>query len=276
LKVLKKIPVARDALPYVAGFAAAAVLSYLYISPFLAALWLVMLGLVALFFRDPERVVHEIEDAILAPADGRVVQLGHSAGGKALSIFLSLLDVHVNRAPVSGLVESVVYHRGSFNAAFRPGASERNERNIITIRAAFGPVTAIQIAGLLARRIVCTVRAGDRVRAGERIGLIKFGSRVDVLVPDCVAWNVGVGSRVRGGLTVIGTAGAGSSREGPSAPPAVAELAAPASEGVGSRVAGFEGSLRSPAHGTGPPPRGAVGAEGGARGEARGLGRGGQ
>ncbi|MFN2433435.1 MAG: phosphatidylserine decarboxylase [Gemmatimonadota bacterium] len=198
--------IARDALPYLGGLAAAAILSFLFISPWLALVWVALLSFVAFFFRDPHRVYTGTEGAVLSPADGRVVQLREEEGRRTLSIFLSVLDVHVNRAPVSGRIEKVEYHRGRFQAAFRHGASSENERNVITIRSPVGLVTAAQIAGLLARRIVCTVREGDEVQAGERIGLIKFGSRMDVSVPAGVAWSVEVGSRVRAGVTVLGRA----------------------------------------------------------------------
>ena len=203
---MSHIPIARDAAPYVGGFAAAALLSFVYVSAWLGVFWLGLLLGVLFFFRDPQRAYSGPEGPVLAPADGRVVQIREEGERKTLSIFLSVLDVHVNRAPVSGRVERVEYKRGRFQAAFRPGASAENERNAITIRSAVGPVTAIQIAGLLARRIVCTLHEGDEVRAGDRIGLIKFGSRVDVLVPPSVDWTVQVGSRVRAGVTVIGTA----------------------------------------------------------------------
>lgn len=202
---MTRIPVARDALPYVVAIGAAALLSFVYITPYVAAFWLALLLFLVFFFRDPDRVAGGEEGVVLSPADGRVVQLREEGGRKALSIFLSVLDVHVNRSPVSGRVGRVAHHRGRFQAAFRHGASAENERNVITIHSALGEVTATQIAGLLARRIVCTLTEGDEVRAGERIGLIKFGSRVDVTVPASVTWTVEVGSRVRGGVTVIGT-----------------------------------------------------------------------
>lgn len=198
--------IAKDALPYLVGFGAAALLSFTFISPWLGAVWLALFLFIGFFFRDPERSHPALEGhMVLAPADGRVVLVRDDGQGrKALSIFLSVLDVHVNRVPVSGRVERVEYHRGSFQAAFRHGASHENERNAVTIRSPVGPVVAVQIAGLLARRIVCTLREGDEVRAGDRMGLIKFGSRVDVIVPASVTWAVDVGSRVRAGVTVIG------------------------------------------------------------------------
>ncbi len=203
---MARLPVARDVAPYVAGLVAAAILSGLYVSSWLAGFFLALLLLVAFFFRDPERTHEPAARQVVAPADGRVVQLREEGGRKALSIFLSVLDVHVNRVPVSGRVERVEYTPGAFQAAFRHGASSQNERNAVTIRSPIGEVTAVQIAGLLARRIVCSLREGDEVKAGQRMGLIKFGSRMDVLVPPSVTWTVEVGTRVRAGVTVIGRA----------------------------------------------------------------------
>ena len=198
--------IARDALPYALGFAAAALLSFLYISLWLAGLWTVLLLFVLFFFRDPHRAYGGSDEGevVLSPADGRVVQIREQGDRRSLSIFLSVLDVHVNRSPGSGRVERVIYTPGRFQAAFRHGASFENERNAVTIHSALGPVTAVQIAGVLARRIVCTLKEGQEVRAGDRIGLIKFGSRMDVLVPLSVTWRVEVGSRVRAGVTVLG------------------------------------------------------------------------
>jgi phosphatidylserine decarboxylase len=201
---MRRMPLAKDALPYIVGLGAAALLSFLFVSGWLAIVWVVMLLFITFFFRDPERAVAAGgETVLLAPADGRVVQLRDEEGLKGLSIFLSIFDVHVNRSPASGQVESVRYTPGRFQAAFRHGASIENERNAIVLATSLGPVRVIQIAGVLARRIVCTLREGDRVKAGDRIGLIKFGSRVDLLVPPSVTWKVEVGTRVKAGLTVV-------------------------------------------------------------------------
>lgn len=200
---MPRIRIARDALPYLGGLAAATILTGLFFSPWLALVWLTLFLFVAFFFRDPERTHAGEEGVVLSPADGRVVRIRDEAGARDLSIFLSVLDVHVNRAPVSGRVERVTYHPGRFQAAFRHGASSENERNEIEIRAPFGTVTAVQIAGLLARRIVCTLRPGDRIEAGQRIGMIKFGSRMDVAIPPGLRWTVSVGDRVSAGVTVL-------------------------------------------------------------------------
>ena len=174
----------------------------------------VVLGVVAtfmaFFFRDPERVAPPIAGAILAPADGQVVDVRARVddpfvgAAQTVSIFLSPLDVHVNRSPLAGLIVSVEYRPGAKMAAYRPEASERNESTTIAIQGEAGRVVVRQIAGVLARRIVCWVRPGDRLGAGERFGLIKFGSRTDLVMPASIRPHVRKGDRVRGGETVVG------------------------------------------------------------------------
>jgi phosphatidylserine decarboxylase len=161
------------------------------------------------FFRDPERVVPALRNAVVSPADGRVTEVGDAVDpfvGPAVrvAIFLSPLDVHVNRAPISGLVVSAGYTPGRFVAAFRPGADEVNERCTICLQGDSARVTVVQIAGIAARRIVCRVGPGDKLAAGERFGLIRFGSRTDCYMPKGTEVRVKPGDRVIGGVTVIG------------------------------------------------------------------------
>ena len=164
----------------------------------------------AFFFRDPERAAPTTPRAILAPADGKVMAAGPVADdpfvgpAQAVSIFLSPLDVHVNRSPLAGLVVGVEYRPGAKLAAYRAEASERNERTSISIQGDGARVVVRQIAGVLARRIVCRVRPGDRLALGERFGLIKFGSRTDLIMPAAARLQVKTGDRVRGGETVMG------------------------------------------------------------------------
>jgi phosphatidylserine decarboxylase len=175
-----------------------------------AALFGIVAGFMAYFFRDPDRLAPVVPGAILAPADGRVtaVRAGVSdpfvGPAQAVSIFLSPLDVHVNRAPLAGLVVGVEYRPGEKMAAYREEASERNERTTIAIQGEAARVVVRQIAGVLARRIVCRVRPGDKLAAGERFGLIKFGSRTDLILPATVRLRVKTGDRVLGGETVMG------------------------------------------------------------------------
>lgn len=167
---------------------------------------------VLLFFRDPERTPLGSAHAILAPADGRVVGAGPVAAGhrlapelkKRVSIFMSPLDVHMNRAPVDGLVQEVVYAHGKFGAAYKGDASDINESNALLILTDEGwRVVVVQIAGWLARRIVCDLKPGDRMVRGERFGLIMFGSRVDVYLPDEVSVSVRPGEKARAGRSVL-------------------------------------------------------------------------
>jgi phosphatidylserine decarboxylase len=170
----------------------------------------VVAAFMAFFFRDPERTVPDVPGAILAPADGRVVDVRAGVDdpfvgpAQSVSIFLSPLDVHVNRAPLAGLVIGVEYRPGAKMAAYRPEASERNERTTITIQGEAARVVVRHIAGVLARRVVCRVRPGDKLASGERFGLIKFGSRTDLIVPASARLSVKRGDRVRGGSTVVG------------------------------------------------------------------------
>lgn len=163
----------------------------------------------AYFFRDPSRTVPSGDDIVISPADGKVLVVERIDGADAssptqVSIFLSPMDVHINRAPIGGTVESVTYKPGEFRVASLKVASEVNEQNVIAINGSEISIVARQIAGLVARRIVCWKKAGDRVEAGERIGLMKFSSRMDVLVPSSVEVLCRVGDRVVGGETVIG------------------------------------------------------------------------
>ncbi|MCC6858539.1 MAG: phosphatidylserine decarboxylase family protein [Bryobacterales bacterium] len=155
------------------------------------------------FFRDPERAIPEGPVAV-SPADGKVVAVKPDGGsGTRISIFLSIFDVHVNRAPIAGTITGVSYHPGRFLVASREDASLQNEQNTVTVEGEGTRVTFKQIAGLIARRIVFSKRPGDKLRKGERVGLIKFGSRVDVFLgPE---WEIAVrpGMRVAGGSSII-------------------------------------------------------------------------
>ena len=172
------------------------------------------------FFRDPHRAIPAGNGVIVSPGDGRVTETASistpDGPRQRISIFLSVFNVHVNRAPISGTVSSVHYQKGQYLNAMNPASAERNEQSAVTLRGAGADagleVTFKQIAGLLARRIVCRCTEGQQVERGERVGLIKFGSRVDVLLPASAELRVKVGDRVKGGATVLAVAPTGERR----------------------------------------------------------------
>jgi phosphatidylserine decarboxylase len=163
------------------------------------------------FFRDPERRVPEGENLILAPADGKVILIKPfddlefiGGGGTLVSVFMSLFDVHVNRAPISGVVKYFKYNPGKFFPAFKDKASSENEQTELGLENEHGKVVLKQIAGIIARRIVCKLKPEATVKAGERFGMIKFGSRLDLFLPENVQIRVKLNQKVRAGETIIG------------------------------------------------------------------------
>src|SRR5262252_1160314 len=173
----------------------------LYLASFLV---MMLAAFVAFFFRNPKRGIPADPGAIVSPADGRVVKVERVGNVTRLSIFLSIFNVHVNRSPMGGRIETIDYTRGKFKFAFHEAASVENERNVIMVAQGDIKLVFTQIAGLVARRIVCWKKVGDRVGKGELIGIIRFGSRVDVLFPAGTEVTVERGARVRGGASVIG------------------------------------------------------------------------
>lgn len=197
-------------LPFVGGALALALLAgALFGWPF-AVPFLILAGFFLFFFRDPARQSPEGDDLVLSPADGRVLVAGEALAEGApagtwqqVSIFLSPADVHVNRVPASGTVTRVSYTPGRFLPAYRHDAGTTNERSEIWIDHRGQTIVARQIVGMLARRVVCRARTGDEVRAGDKFGIMKFGSRMDVFLPPGARIRVRVGDRVRAGETVI-------------------------------------------------------------------------
>jgi phosphatidylserine decarboxylase len=178
----------------------------LYVGAFI---FFILALFVAFFFRDPDRQTPTDEKLVVSPADGLVVVVrpidpNESNGGTLVSIFLSIFDVHVNRSPLAGRITGAEYRPGKFLVATKQRASIENEQNIITVENRYAKIVFKQIAGLIARRIVFWKKSGDEVGLGERIGLIKFGSRVDVMLPPQVNVLVKKGDRVKGGLSIIG------------------------------------------------------------------------
>jgi phosphatidylserine decarboxylase len=211
----------RAGAPFVAVAAGAAlILAGLRLALPAAVLALVAMALL-FFFRDPERHPPSGPDLVLSPADGRVMVAGPASAEAALagewtqlSIFLSPLDVHVNRVPVSGRVTRVDYRPGRCRPAYQPRATSENERSEVWIDDGRRTIVCRQITGVWVRRVVCRVKPGDEVRAGERLGVMKFGSRIDLFLPVGARLLVGVGSRVRGGETVLAELPRPTAREG--------------------------------------------------------------
>jgi len=206
LKVIVRI--VKESIPYIVVpvllAAAAVVLGFWYVAAFLFLVAFFM----AFFFRDPKRVPPSDPDVVVSPADGKVTRIGpaNSAADSptVISIFLSPLDVHINRSPIPGKIVDVLYSPGKFLMATNEKASLVNEQNALTIQGEKITVVCKQIAGILARRIVCWKATGDNLGLGERFGMIKFSSRTDVLLPANVKVTVREGQHVRGGTTVIG------------------------------------------------------------------------
>ena len=221
-----RIPIAREGVPFVVVCVVLAVSTLLWARHGgwgFRVLAPTVFGIVALFvlyfFRDPERTIPLGEDIVVSPADGRVMSVGPVGGegfvgGTAtrVTIFLSVFNVHVQRAPLGGRVGHYSYQAGRYLAAWREEASSSNERASLGIETEAGPVLVRQIAGLVARRIVTYPREGDRVDKGDRIGLIRFGSRVDLFLPAAWPITVAPGDVVRGGETQVATASRGDGR----------------------------------------------------------------
>jgi phosphatidylserine decarboxylase len=200
---------AKEGIPFILVFLLPAAL-FLYLNWWIAAvLCLLLAAFMAFFFRNPSRETPADDTLLVSPADGRVVMLTavdpkNADSPVQISIFLSPMDVHINRSPMAGEIVDFVYRRGAFHVASRDIASVENEQNIITLKGRFITIEFKQIAGVLARRVVFWKKKGDHVAMGEPVGLMKFSSRMDVIVPPEVEVTVKRGDRVVGGITVIG------------------------------------------------------------------------
>jgi phosphatidylserine decarboxylase len=198
----------RDGIFYALGFCIAAALLWLITqSVWIAAIPVLFALFFLWFFRDPERPIPAGPGEIVSPADGVITEadwIETAAGSRfRISVFLNVFDVHVNRSPVAGTVKVVEYREGAFLNAMKPESGLLNEQTLVVIDAGGYEVSYKQIAGLLARRIVCKVKVGDRLERGQRVGMIKFGSRTDVLMPAEAVPRVRTGMRVKGGSTVL-------------------------------------------------------------------------
>lgn len=207
----KKIPVSMEGVPFVGLFALASMVFAILNWPVTAVVSLAATAFVLYFFRDPERIVPVGDGLVVSPADGRVIEIKTASEGSLqgadvirISIFMNLFNVHVNRAPISGSVAQIEYKEGAFWAADKKRAVVENERNAILLVSDDGfECTVVQVAGLIARRIVCWAEKGDYLKIGERFGLIRFGSRLDVYLPKETPVLVRKGQRVFAGQTVL-------------------------------------------------------------------------
>lgn len=207
-----QIPVAKEGFPFIVFLAFATLIVALLGYDLIALVFLLLTGFVLYFFRDPERVIPETEDAVVSPADGKIILVEKIFDDRfvnehvyKISIFMSVFDVHVNRLPFSGEVESLEYTSGSFYAANTDQGGLANEHCAVILSTTKNfRYAVVQIAGLVARRIVCWVEKGDTLKKGRRYGIIRFGSRVDVYLPQHLQLEVRTGQKVRAGETIIG------------------------------------------------------------------------
>ncbi len=202
---------APEGYPFIVFFAALTAVAYFIGSAAPAVVPFILLLFMFYFFRDPERATPAEDDIFVSPADGRVIQIQQVLEEKYLqgnaveiSIFMSPLNVHVNRAPCDGTVEAVVHTPGKFLSAFKPEASLMNENIAMLLKGAFYKVLVRQVAGAIARRAVCRVRPGDSLKKGERYGMIKFSSRLDIFLPPKTEIKVKLGDKVKAGETILG------------------------------------------------------------------------
>jgi len=197
----------RDGYYYALPLVAAAVFLGWLTQPAWAMIPLLLASFFLWFFRDPERTVPATAGAVVSPGDGKVTDISTLTTGNdkqlRISIFLNVFNVHVNRSPISGTIRDVRYQRGKYLNAMNVASAEQNEQNVVTVESEGQKVVFKQIAGLLARRIVFYPKVGDRLERGQRVGLIKFGSRVDVLMDASARPNVKIGDQVKGGESVV-------------------------------------------------------------------------
>ena len=206
------LAIAREGYPFILGSLLATATFAIFGLYVLALFFLAVTFFVCFFFRDPERVIPEEEGAVVSPADGKVVELGGVQEGDfatekmlKISVFMSIFNVHVNRIPYNGRVSDVVYYPGKFFSANLDKASGENERNVLSLEIGDGhKLIVVQVAGLIARRIICKIREGDRLSRGERFGMICFGSRLDVYLPPDTVPAVSLGDKVLAGTSILG------------------------------------------------------------------------
>ena len=205
-------PIARAGYPFIYAAAFAAAIFALLELTALALFMLAATICICCFFRDPDRVIPNVDDAVVSPADGKVIVITklektpfYEGPCTKISIFMTVLNVHVNRMVAAGNISDIAYYPGKFYSADKPKASLENEHNAVFLKTDSGKtVCVVQIAGLIARRIICMVQKGDQLKRGQRFGLICFGSRLDVYLPEDFQVNVSVGDKVRAGASILG------------------------------------------------------------------------
>jgi phosphatidylserine decarboxylase len=211
-RINNRLPVAREGIPFIVPGLIITILFIAFGFFFIGIFFLILTLFTIFFFRDPERRNAIRKNAVLTPADGRILNVWEiddnnplGVPAKKISIFMSIFNVHVNRAPANGRILSIAYHPGKFFSANLDKASEQNESNSITMETGKGgKIVVVQIAGMIARRIVCWIKEKEYVKAGQRFGLIRFGSRLDVYLPAASEVIVRSGDRVKAGETIIG------------------------------------------------------------------------
>ena len=205
------LKIAPDGYPFIIIFALITILVYIFGKPWIAVLPLTITIFIAFFFRDPERTMPGGNGIFVSPADGKIILIKNvyekdylHTESKEISIFMSLFNVHVNRAPCDGKVSLIKHSPGKFLVAHKDAASMENENTVILLEGKDGKILVRQVAGYLARRIVCRVKVDDVLRRGERYGMIKFGSRLDIYLPKDAEIKIKLGDKVRAGETIIG------------------------------------------------------------------------
>jgi phosphatidylserine decarboxylase len=202
---VKEVPMVSDAYKFAVPLLAIGIVLVLIHLAYAAVPLFILAAFVCYFFRNPNRRIPDANNVVVSPADGKVVKISRSVDGEqTVSIFLSIFNVHVNRSPISGELEKLEYKRGKFKVAYDDEASWVNEQNILTISGQGIRVVVRQVAGLIARRVICWKKTGHPLQRGELFGLIRFGSRVDVMLPGHVKIAVKVGDSVKGGSSILG------------------------------------------------------------------------
>lgn len=205
------LKIAPDGYPFIVVFAIISILIYIFTKPWLVIFPLIATLFMCVFFRDPDRKIPLGEGIFVSPADGKVILVKDAyekeylgTETKEISIFMSIFDVHINRSPCDGKVILVKHSSGKFFVAHKDIASFENENTVVVIEGKYGKILVKQVAGFIARRIVCRLKIGDQLKKGEKYGMIKFGSRLDIYLPKDTKINVKVGDKVRAGETILG------------------------------------------------------------------------